>query len=166
MLALLLAGTAGTSTIARAETGLPEPTARTAQQLSADDMAAARTIAVQPDRFAPLVGGPWSNPAPARFYTNQPDTVPACGVGYACMKIKAGSQSWYTDFWYYDYGVYALENWIGAGWLNNRQTGGATLRTYTESGTVIKCYPSNSNGAVSRPNWSPVYYISLLPQRC
>ncbi|MFD2419903.1 hypothetical protein [Amycolatopsis pigmentata] len=111
-------------------------------------------------------GGPWSDPPPAAFYSRQPNSAPECAPGYTCMKIKAGSQSWYYDFWYFDYGYYSLENWVGHGYLNNRQTGGATLRTYDAAGRLIECYASDPNAAVSNPDWTPVYTIQLSAARC
>jgi len=134
--------------------------------LSTEQMASATSVSASRADFELMVGGPWSDPEPAWFYSRQPNTAPDCAPEYACMKIKAGSQPWYYDFWYYDYGVYALENWLGHGYLNNRQTGGATLRTYNASGSLIECYPSNPDAAISNPDWTPVYYIELSPAGC
>lgn len=146
--------------------GIAAPSAAASVAPQEDRLTAEQMAAATPVAASPRVGGPWSSPEPELFYSNQPDTAPDCGVGYVCMKIKAGSQPWYYDFWYYDYGTYALENWVGSGWMNNRQTGGATLRTYNASGGRIECFESHPDFSFSRPNWSPVYYIQLSPAGC
>ncbi|MEU8795756.1 hypothetical protein [Streptomyces sp. NPDC048643] len=133
-------------------------------QLSAEQMASAMAVPASRADFALKKGGPQSDPDPNFSEWQTVDGTPECAAGYACMRIKAGN-GW-LDMWYYNYGVYKLQDWIGPGWLNQRQTGGATLRLLNASGGVIGCYESGVLGAVSHPNWTPVYYIQLSPQGC
>jgi hypothetical protein len=131
--------------------------------LSTEQMASATSVSASRADFELLAqGGPWSDPAPAFFISNQLDGAPECAPGYVCMRIQAGPQG-YTEFWYYEYGRYALQNWFGEGWLNNRQTDGATLRLYDEFGDLIFCYQSHPEAAISNQDWTLVYYIELSP---
>ncbi|MGP4009968.1 hypothetical protein [Streptomyces sp. 4N124] len=156
----LLAGTAS------ADSAQDSRTSSHGERLSTEEMKSAVSVSAARMDVGPMVGGPWSDPEPARFYPGQPNSAPNCATGYACMKIKEGSQPTYTDFWYYFYGLYEVENWIGRGYLNNRQYSGTSFRTYNASGGLIDCYSSYPTGSISNPNWTPVYYIRLSPAGC
>lgn len=161
LVALLLAGLATAGATASAAPQGPG----SQWQLTAEQMTSAEVIPAPRADLAIMKGGPWSDPAPAYFNGDLSDDVSECSPGYACIRVHQ-YDSYYADFWYYNYGVYSLENWIGKGWLNNRQTGGATLRTLNASGRLIDCYEGDVNASVSYPDWTPVYYIQLSPQGC
>ncbi|WP_020124361.1 hypothetical protein [Streptomyces canus] len=82
------------------------------------------------------------------------------------MRVQKTPGGLYADFWYYNYGVYSLENWVGMGWMNNRQTGGATVRFLNSSGGLIDCFESDPVFSGSYIDWTPVYFIQLSPSGC
>jgi len=121
----------------------------------------------QAESLAGLSAAPTTSPAAASrtFSTTWGFT---CESGYACALVPY-SNGWYT-FKFFNYGTYALSNWLGTGVGFNDQTGGAAMRLLNNGGGQIECIRGVGSDGLAHfddnENWNPVFRIQLTPSGC
>ena len=138
--------------------------------LSPTEMAAAAPAVPADSGYSILKDyNPRTSPTAAQIREYQPDTQPVCSPGYVCQKVQMwdGASPEMREFWFYDYGLYSVYQWTGIGRYLNRQTDGASYRTYNSAGRQIKCTGSGSDGYYGGMNdLDPVYYVRLSATPC
>ncbi|WP_157236625.1 hypothetical protein [Promicromonospora sukumoe] len=139
--------------------------------LSPMEMAAAAPVVVPAESGYGVLKdyNPRTSPTAAQIREYQPDTQPVCSPGYVCQKVPMwdGTNPEMREFWFYDYGLYSVYQWTGIGRYLNRQTGGASYRTYDSAGRQIYCTGSGSDGYYGGGNnLDPVYYVRLSATPC
>ncbi|SDS46662.1 hypothetical protein [Microlunatus soli] len=126
-----------------------------------------------------LTLGPTS-PAHARGYTYYPTVSPAvrtnnevdtsfpgCYTSYACVKVPHCQGMRPTDwqncpmreFLFTKAGTYSVADWHGYGHVNNRQTGGWTIRFLGRNRNQLFCIPAGNIGMVM--GFEPVWYVQI-----
>lgn len=107
---------------------------------------------------APRSISPWSGELLA------PKMADSCASGLVCAWVKLPSGK-YEVFKFYTYGTYYLSYFKGFGAIVNKQTGGASVKTYKQDGSVAFYIHGDDHGVEppsSSQQWDPVWKLSLI----
>jgi hypothetical protein len=100
-----------------------------------------------------------SNSAPgADFEHSYPPDTYECASGTLCTGVWDPNASQWKVFKLYYCRTYAVNNWLGAGFYWNNQTGSPRSVFYDRNmNEIFSFYPGG--GQLAYPNWGPVWYV-------